>query len=164
MGVGLEEDVEAAQVLLDEGVEVGGVVAARVELAQQVGEHAHVRKLLHVAATQIKVVVDVVDPVGVQFVRNAGERCVHVPGLRLGRGVLDVRHSELGQRGQRLRRVRGLLLGAQGLHLGGYAGELPVAHGGAARLELGRLLGGVALLDGHEVDLGRVRVLAHQLA
>ena len=51
MDVALDEEVEVAETLLDEGVEVGGGVICRVEFAEKVAEHAHVGQLPEVDPT-----------------------------------------------------------------------------------------------------------------
>ncbi len=163
-GVDLGEEAEAAEVRLDERVEVGGRVRLGVELAEKVGEHADVRQLIGREAAQVEVVVDVGDAVRVELVGDAGQGRLDHGRVRLRRGVLDVGHGELGQGGERLGRVGGLLFRAQRLDLGGHGGEVLVGHCGSAGGQLGLLLGGVAALHGHELDLGRVAALADDLA
>ena len=162
--VDLGEEAEPAEVRLDERVQVGGGSRLGVELAEKVGEHADVGQLVGREATQVEVVVDVGDAVRVELVGDAGKRRLDHGGLGLGGCVLDVGHGELGERGERLGLVGGLLLGAQGADLLGHGGEVGVGHPGAAGRQLGLLLGRVAALHGHEFHLGRVLALADDLA
>ena len=108
--------------------------------------------------------VDVVDPMGVELVSDAGERRVRPGGLRLGRGLVDVGDREHGQGGQALGGVGELLLGAEGLHVVDHLATLLGRHRVSLRCQLGGLAVGVVLGHGDELYLGGVGVLADEFA
>ena len=160
--VRLNREGQVAQVGLGQGVQVRGAVGLRPQLAEKIRQDACVDQLAGCKAAQVKVEIQVVDAVGVQLVGDAGQGRRGVEALRLGAGRLDVGHAQLGQAGQGLGRVGGLLLGAQGGDLGGNRGQVVFGHRGAKGGQLGFFLGGVAVFHGHQLDLGAVGAVAHQ--
>ena len=164
VAVRLCEEVQVAQVRLDERVELARRVVSRVELAQQVREHADVREVLKVERAEVEVQVRVVDSVRGQVVVQAGERSVHPLQRRVrGRGA-DVGRGEARQRRQGLRAVRGLLLAAQRLDLAGHGRKVLWRHGALAGKELVLLGRARALLRRHQLHLAAVGRVAHELA
>ena len=162
--VRLCEEVQVAQVRLDERVELARRVVRRVELAKQVREHADVREVSKVERVEVEVQVRVVDPVRGQVVVQAGERGVHPLQRRVRGREADVGRGEARQRGQGLRAVRCLLLAAQRLDLAGHGRKVPWRHGALAGKELVLLGRARAFVGRHQLHLAAVGRVAHELA
>ena len=162
--VGLTEEVQAAEVLLDQRVELGGGMRAGIELAEELGQDGGVGQLLEGQATQVEVVVGVADPVSRQVMVEAGEGGLHLRKRPLLGRICDVVDTQAWQLGQVGGLVGSLLLRTQAPHLGDDRVKLRVREPLLEIPQFAGLLVCRARGGGHQLDGRAVHGLAYQPA